>query len=157
MKFSMLVRVALSFALVFFSVIETSTASNSSGATAAVGRALAAFNRGDLKAWAASCTSPASVIDDFPPHTWQGATACADWSSAYAQYCKQNGVTDGIVMLGTPWHVAVTGNHAYLVYPATFTYKMHGKPIKESGAVFTLVLTKTLGTWRIAAWTWAQR
>lgn len=62
----------------------------------------------------------------------------------------------GTLVVGTGWHVAVTGNRAYTVFPATYTYRMKGKPAKDSGA-FTLVLTRTPAGWRVEAWSWAQR
>ena len=38
------------------------------------------FNKGDMKGAVATCASPAAVFDEFPPHAWQGRTACADWA-----------------------------------------------------------------------------
>lgn len=151
-----LVVVTLGAMIALLCVPAISTATNTSSVTAAVNHAVAAFNKGDMQAWVASCASPAAIIDEFPPHTWQGATACADWASAYAAFDKKSGVTGGMVTLGTPWHVTVTGTHAYVVYPATFTYKQNGKPMKESGSIFTLVLQKGSTGWLISAWCWAQ-
>jgi ketosteroid isomerase-like protein len=116
---------------------------------------VAAFNAGDSKAVLATCATPAVIIDDFPPHVWQGPTACADWVSAYANDAKKNGITDGLVKLGKPWHVVVTGDRAYAVIPATYTYKLRGKPVTESGSIITLSLEK-LASWQITGWAWAQ-
>jgi hypothetical protein len=33
---------------------------------------------------------------------------------------------------------------------------MKGKPVKESGSVFTVVLAKTAKGWLMSAWSWAQ-
>jgi ketosteroid isomerase-like protein len=156
MKINPLVIVTLAAVMALVGVPGKATATDASAVMAAVNHAVAAFNKGDMKAWMASCASPASIIDDFPPHNWQGPTACADWASSYAAYSKKNGITNGIVTLSTPWHVAVTGAHAYVVCPASFTYKQNGKPMKESGSIFTLALTKTAAGWLIAGWTWAQ-
>ena len=131
-------------------------AAGSDQPTAALTQAIRAFNHGDLKVWAAMCDSPAVAIDDFPPHLWQGTTACADWARAFTAMTKQQGITPGVVTLGAPWHSAVTGNRAYLVYPVTFRYRLKGKPMIDAG-VFTFVMNKTASGWRIAAWSWADR
>jgi ketosteroid isomerase-like protein len=114
------------------------------------------FNRNDTKTALAACASPASVIDEFPPHVWQGPTACADWANAFAADAKKNGITNGIVTLGTPWHVDVSGDSAYVVVPATYSYQQHGKPIVERGSIFTVALHKTSAGWRITGWAWAK-
>ena len=147
--------VALTAAIALLSVPAICCASNTSAVMATIDGAVAAFNKGDINAWAGACASPASVIDDFPPYTWGGPTACADWWNAFVGANKKNDMSWGTLVLGTGWHVAVTGGRAYTVFPATYAYKMKGKPAKDSG-VFTLVLTKTPAGWRIAAWSWGQ-
>jgi ketosteroid isomerase-like protein len=114
------------------------------------------FNKGDTKTAFAACASPAAIIDDIPPHHWQGLTACADWGTSYAAAAKQDRITDGLVTMGKPWHVYVDGDTGYVVVPVTYTYKQNGKPMKESGSVFTVALKKTSVGWRIAGWTWSQ-
>ena len=37
----------------------------------------------------AACASPSSIIDEFPPHAWQGATACADWANDFETFNKK--------------------------------------------------------------------
>jgi ketosteroid isomerase-like protein len=115
-----------------------------------------AFNKGDKKAAAATCTDQTSIIDEFPPHEWHGAEACAKWFDDYDADAKKNGITDGIVTLGKPRHIDVTGDRAYFVAPANYTYKKHGKPVKETGSMFTLALQKTEAGWRIAGWAWTK-
>jgi hypothetical protein len=156
MKLPRLVIVALSAALALVCVPGTAAASDSSDVMATVNHALAAFNRGDLKTWAAACASSSSIVDDFAPYEWQGPTACTDWATAYAAFSKKAGITAGVVTLGAPRHVAVGAGRAYLVFPATYTYKQKGKPMKQSGAVFTLALAKTGAGWQITGWAWAD-
>jgi len=115
------------------------------------------FNKGDMKAASAVCADQASIIDDFPPHAWSGSGACAAWASDYEAFAKQNGLTDGIVTLAKPKHIEVTGDVAYVVIPADFTYMKQGKPTKEQGATFVLVLKKAAAGWRITAWTWGEQ
>jgi hypothetical protein len=131
-------------------------ASQQSDVMATVHQFIDGFNKGDTKNALAACASPASIIDEFPPHEWQGATACADWASAYATEAKKDGITDGIVALGKPWRVDVTGSRAYVVVPANYTYKLHGKPLTESGSTFTVALRKLPEGWRITGWAWSR-
>jgi ketosteroid isomerase-like protein len=147
--------VAASIAFALLAPAAAPAAPHAAGAMSAVYRWVDAFNRGDVMGTAAVCTSPSSVIDDFAPHVWQGPTGCADWAHAYAALAKSQSLTDGVVKLGAPWQAAVTGDRAYVVVPATFTYKLHGKPVTESGAVLTVALRRIGSGWRIAAWAWA--
>ena len=111
------------------------------------------FNSGDVKAEVATCASQASIIDDFPPHYWQGANACGDWASALADANKRGGFSKEVVSLGKPSDIQIDGANAYVAIPAKYTYKIHGKPQKQS-AIWTLALHKTPAGWRITAWAW---
>ncbi len=155
MKITRLATAILFCAAALSTAPSACAASNNAAVTETIGRAIAAFNRGDMKAWAAACASPASVIDDFPPHEWNGRTACADWAADYDALAKKTGMADGVVALGPPWHLAVTGQRAYAVYPAAFTYKQHGKLVKDGG-VFTFALDKTAAGWLITGWAWSD-
>ena len=156
MKLHWLLVVTSSLALAALCMPNIAAASDRSDVTATIARAVAAFNNGDMTTWAAACASPASIIDDFPPHEWQGATACTDWASAYSAMVKKAGIANGIVTLGTPGHLAVTGNRAYAVYPATYSFKQKGKPVKEAG-IFTFALKKAATGWLFTGWAWADR
>ena len=101
----------------------------------------------------AACDSPASIIDEFPPHVWN---SCADWAKAFGEYNDKNGVTDADAKIGAPWSVDVEGDRAYAVCPATYSYKQNGKIVKELHAVFTAAFRKTDAGWRITAWSWAR-
>ncbi len=111
------------------------------------------FNKADSKMTLATCAHQTSIIDDFPPHTWQ---SCSTWMNDYTAWAKKNGVTDGAVTLGDPKHVDITGDRAYVVVPASFASKHNGKPMKEDGSMWTLVLQKSTAGWRITAWTWTM-
>lgn len=114
------------------------------------------LNKGDGAAAAKLCGSGVVIIDDFPPHVWQGANTCADWWSAAGAYFKKNGITDNVVTLHKPWRVTVTGDRAYAVIPVTLTYKLNGKPMVESGSVLTAIAQKVGVSWRIKGFSWAQ-
>jgi ketosteroid isomerase-like protein len=147
---------ALTFGIALTGATAAVRASAAADVMATVHRFVDSFNRGDVKAGVATCAAQASIIDEFPPHEWQGATACEDWASAFAADAKSNGISDAIVTLGKPWHVDVTGDRAYVVVPATYTYKQNGKPTSEHGSIFTVALYKTAAGWRITGWAWAR-
>jgi len=115
-----------------------------------------AFNKGDTKAALAMCAEQAQIIDEFPPFEWHGAGACAKWFADYDADAKKNAVTDGVVTLGTPRHVDVAGDHAYVVVPADYAFKANGKPDKEIASSLTVVLRKGAAGWRISAWAWSK-
>jgi len=83
--------------------------------------------------------------------------ACLNWASDYEADVKKNGITAGGVALGNPLHIDITGDRAYVVVPATYTYKQKGKLIKERGSIFTVALQKEKAGWRITGWAWAKR
>ena len=113
------------------------------------------FNKGDTAAASALCTGQAAIIDDFAPHIWQGAAACADWAAALEAFAKAQGITDPKVTVGKPKALSTTGDRAYAVLPAHYTYRQHGKPVNEPG-LFTFALQKRDAGWRIAGWSWGS-
>jgi hypothetical protein len=112
-----------------------------------------AFNKGDGKAMLETCASATGIIDDFPPHAWM---SCRDWYDAYVIFSRRDGDTDASVILGSPTHVDVTGNFAYLVVPTTYTFKHRGRQVAQTGSTWTLVVKNTSVGWRITAWAWAD-
>ncbi len=131
-------------------------ASEKTDAMATVRQSIQAFNKGDMKAYVGFCAKETSIIDEFPPHEWHGAGACTKWVSDYEADSRKNGITDGTVTLGTPLHVDVTGNRAYVVVPASYTFKQKGKQVRETGSTMTVVLQKGAAGWRMIAWTWTK-
>ncbi len=114
------------------------------------------FNKGDTASALAACAEQTSIIDEFPPHEWHGAGACSTWAKDYEVEAKKQGISDPAVTLGKPRHMDVTGDLAYVVMPANYTFKQQGKPMKETGSTFTFVLQKGSAGWRIIAWTWSK-
>ena len=132
------------------------SASATDGVMAPIRQFIDAFNHGNPQAGAAVCDSQASIVDEFPPHEWHGAGACARWAADYNAMAKHEGMTAGNVTLGTPKHVDVTGDRAYVVVPTTFAYKDHGKPASETGSTMTIALRKVAAGWRITGWAWTK-
>jgi hypothetical protein len=121
---------------------------------AAVRSFMDGFNSGDMaKAAAINSPSGTSIIDEFPPYTWNGTKAFDDWSAAFDANSKALGVTEPKVTLGAPVVKNVTSGQAYLTYPSLYTYKLKGISMRETGHV-AIVLRKEASAWKIAGWTW---
>lgn len=84
------------------------------------------------------------------------SVAAAGLSPSYESDARKNGITDGVVVIGTPTHVDINGDRAYVVGPANYSYKKAGAPVKEVGSIFTLSLQKAATGWRITGWAWAK-
>jgi hypothetical protein len=136
--------------------VSPAKASEKTDIMATVKQYMDGFNKGDKDAMTEACAAQASIIDEFPPHAWQGATACANWWNDYVAFAKKNGVTNENIPLREPSHTEITGDRAYVVVPTILTYKQHGKPGTEAGAVWTFALQKVSAGWRITGWAWAQ-
>jgi len=95
------------------------------------------FNKGDGEAMAATFAVPASILDGMAPHMWQGPTASQDWYRDVLIEGKLHGASEYFVTLGEPLHNNITGDCAYVVVPATMTFKVHGQQITQTGAIFT--------------------
>ena len=123
---------------------------------AAVRKYVDAFNQGDAAGMATTFAVPGSILDGMAPHVWQGPTATQDWYRDVLVEGKQHGASDYFITLSEPLHNNVTGDNAYVVVPATMTFKVRGEQVTQSGAVFTVALRKLADGWRIAAWAWAK-
>jgi len=87
---------------------------------------------------------------------WQGPTASQDWYRDVLTEAKQHGASNYSVKLGEPLHNNTSGKSAYVVVPATMTFKVHGQQVTQSGAIFTVALRKLAEGWRITAWAWTK-
>ena len=145
--------VALSLGML---AVGSAAASEKDAVTTVVHQFVDGFNKGDTKAAVATCIDEASIIDEFPPYEWHGSGACSKWATDFAADAQKNAITDGHVALAAPRHVDITGDRAYVVLPATYTYKMKGKRVKEGGSMLTVALRKSDAGWRIAGWAWAK-
>lgn len=148
-------RMLLTLAVAALAALAT-PASAQTDVMATVNRFVDAFNKGDTTTVGAVCTEQASVIDEFPPHEWHGANACAKWMHDYNVDALKNGITDGIVTLDKPSHIDLSTDRAYIVVPANYLFKKHGKPVQEIGSILTLALQQGATGWRITGWAWAK-
>jgi hypothetical protein len=135
---------------------ETATASDETDVMAVIFQWMDGFNKGDMKSAVTACAAQTSIIDNIPPHEWHGAGACAKWATDFGAYARRNGITDWAVTLGKPRHIAVTGDRAYVVVPATYMGKERGKPVTESGSIWTVALQNGNAGWHITGWAWTS-
>jgi hypothetical protein len=154
------VRRFFGIALVAALVLASSSVASAAGSEQAAVMApilqfINGLNNNDVKSALAACASPASIVDEVPPHEWQGPTACADWLKSYNADDAKDNVVGGPVTLGTPWHVDIHGATAYVVIPATYRFTQNRKPTDEA-AVFTVALKKAPAGWLITGWTWSK-
>jgi hypothetical protein len=113
------------------------------------------FNTGNSN-WVQLCADQASIIDEFPPYAWSGSGGCGQWGKDYEADAKKNSVTDPSVWFGAAKHLDISGDRAYVVLPASYSYKQNGKAVKEAGAMLIIALQKSGNNWRITAWTWSR-
>lgn len=156
MNFKRLTGLVLSVVFTLTISPRSAVASDRDDVAATVNQFLDNLGDSTLDKALAVCDSPVSIIDEFPPHEWHGPTGCADWWKALNAYNEKNEITDGTAPLGKPWNVDVTGDRAYFVAPITYTYKQHGRPVKESGT-FAVALRQTKAGWRITAWAYSKQ
>jgi hypothetical protein len=123
---------------------------------AAVHQYIDDFNKGDGEAMSATFAVPGLILDGMAPHVWQGPTASQDWYRDVLIEGERHGASDYFVTLGEPLHNNITSDSAYVVVPATMTFKIHGQQVVQNGAVFTVALRKLADGWRISAWAWAK-
>jgi hypothetical protein len=123
---------------------------------AAVHQYINAFNQGDGEAMAATFAATGSILDGMAPHVWQGPTAYQDWHRDVLIEGEQHGASDYFVRLGEPLHNNITCDSAYVVVPATMTFRVRGQQITQTGAIFTVGLRMLNVGWRIAAWAWSK-
>jgi len=147
----------LAFALVVALTAGTAQATDKTDVMATIQQFIDGFNKGDVKSALATCASPVSIVDEFPPYAWQGANACADWAKDFEANATKNGITDSVVTLQKPKHVDVVGDRAYVVVPANYDYKVKGKKTSQKGSIMAAAFQRTPAGWRITGWSWATR
>jgi ketosteroid isomerase-like protein len=132
------------------------TASDKTDVMAVIHQWVDSFNKGDEKAALATCADEGSIIDDIEPHEWHGSGMCSHWMESLHAWVAKNEISETHVTAGRARHVDLNGAHAYVVLPMTFAYKDHGKPMKQTGSLATMSLTKSNSGWRISGWAWAD-
>ena len=113
------------------------------------------FNKGDMKAAAATMSSSGvTIIDEISPHVWVGSNAFDMYLKAFAAFDQAEGITDEIYKPGKPTRVVVSGDDDYVVLPVVYTFKKKGVTMREA-AHMVYVLQKGNGSWTITSFAWA--
>jgi ketosteroid isomerase-like protein len=115
------------------------------------------FAKGDFNKSNSPCANDAVVIDDFPPHVWQGSGACSKWYKAFAAWAAKVSVIDANITIGSSSHVDINSDYAYLVSPAGLSMLKAGKPVKLVGLLTMTFRKDAESGWRITGFTWADR
>ena len=147
-------RFIIACSIAFLSV-GTAGASEKADVMAVVHQMVDGFNKGDMKSSLAACADQAVVVDDTPPHVWQGTGACAAWNDAYQAWAKSNGITGVSETIRKVRHIDIGGDFAYVVQSVGLSRIEKGRPLSEK-AVETVTLRKTSAGWRITGWAWAD-
>ena len=92
--------------------VEATAAGVAADVTSVVHQWADGFNKADLRLIAASCADEASVVDDFPPHEWNGAEACTRWFEDFRAFARRADITDAVITVGEPGHVDITADVA---------------------------------------------
>jgi ketosteroid isomerase-like protein len=144
------------FVMAFLCAAASAALSETTEPMRAIRQYVNAFNEGDAEAMAANCADPTSVLDGLAPHVWQGPTACRDWYRDVLVAGAREGASEYFVTLGEPRHLDITDDRAYVVVPATMTFKVHRKQVTQTGSTLTVALRKVAGAWLITAWAWTK-
>ena len=112
-----------------------------------------AFNKGDVKGAAATHLPSVSIIDEVKPHIWRGPRAFMTWVTDLTNADKAAGISNEAVTLGAVSREVVSGDTAYVVIAATYSFKQKGVAMHEP-AQMTYAMRKTARGWKIAGWTW---
>ena len=115
---------------------------------------LDSFNKGDIKGAAAThLASGVTIIDEVPPHIWQGPKAFDGWVADLTSNDKAAEITEEQVALGRMTREVVSGENAYVIARVTYSFKQKGVAMHEP-AQMTFAMKKSGKAWKIAAWTW---
>ena len=144
---------ALALVLAAASVSSSVRAAPVDDAVATVHQFIDAFDKGDMKAAAATHEADVAIIDEVGAHQWHGPGAFQAWAGDLMKDSAANGQTDEAVVLGKTVRAQVDGDTAYVVTEAAFNYKQHGAATTEP-AQMVFALRKEAGGWKIAAWAW---
>lgn len=139
--------------LAFAPSANAGDASTDTGVETAITQFSAALHSGDSKAAKNLLTTRTVILDDIAPYYWAGANAFESWQADLAKNSTTRGMTEEDADLGAPKRVEVSGDHAYAVLPATHTFRMKGRMMREK-AQLTFILVKDAANWKITSWTW---
>ena len=116
---------------------------------------ISSFNKGDTAGAASTHAAGAdlTIVDEVAPYLWRGPKAFHSWGADLEADAKKNGITESMVTLSAATRTETSGDSAYVVVPAVYTFKLKGTAMREA-AQMTFVLKKGTSGWLIHGWTW---
>ena len=129
-------------------IASPAMASDQGDVMATVHAFVAAIDKGDMTAAAATHTDAPAIIDEFPPHHW---SSLASWAADFGKDSAAHGITEPLLTLHTAHRITISGETAYVVVPTDYSFKRDGKKRVEH-ATMTYALTHTASGWLIAGW-----
>jgi ketosteroid isomerase-like protein len=108
----------------------------------------AALIANDTATLRANCAATASVVDEFPPYSWNGPDACVKWAAAFKAFAVQMKLTNPKATIKPKPFVDTSATAAYMTAEMRFAGMLAGKPFSEEGT-WTFVLVKSGGGWKI--------
>jgi hypothetical protein len=114
-----------------------------------------AANTGDRTKLVGAFSSDSAIVDEFAPFRFPAPGAAGHWYDGFGADQQANGVTNAVIAVMPAKFLTVAGRQAYVVVPTVYTYRIHGKPAKETGSLaFTLVQRGP--QWKIGTMSWAK-
>lgn len=147
-----LISLAIAFAAL---LIAPMASARDAGIASTIRTMMDGFNKGDIAAVKALHVVDPTIVDNVAPYAWSGAGSFDKWLGDLAKSEAVAGKSDGKVWFGGSVDEQISGDHAYVVAPCTYTYKQGGKTVRESGFI-AFVLVKEGAAWKVASWSWAS-
>lgn len=146
----------LSIGIAFAALLAAPMASaRDAGIATTIHTMMEGFNKGDIAAVKAVHVTDPTILDNVAPFSWSGAGSFDKWLGDLARSEAAAGISDGNVWFGDAVDERVSGDHAYVTTPCSYTYKQGGKTIRESGFI-AFVLVRQGAAWKVASWSWAS-
>ena len=142
-------------ALVAASAMPALAADPAGPARAPIDAFAIAFAKGDIAAAKAAYTASPTIIDEPPPFMWSGKDAIDTWLADVVKDSKAAGRTDEKLLIGRTLRAETTGDSAYVITRAQYSFTQGGKAMVEPSRM-TFVVKKQAGVWKIASWTWTS-
>ena len=149
-------RAVLAFICAMIVLAGPAHASDRDDILSLIQQGIDSFNKGDPAAAAPHFLKSPVIIDDLPPYHFRGPTAMSDWGKSYDADSKKNAITEPSMKLLQVADVEISGTHAYVAWPAIYSFKQAGKPTQQDCSI-TVVLQKIDRDWRVDVWVWTAQ
>jgi len=143
----------IAFAAMSACLVAPAAHARDAAVEAPIHRMMDGFNKGDIAAVKALHVAAPTIVDEVAPFHWSGPAAFDTWLGDLGKAEAAEGKTGGVVWFGDPVAETVSGDHAYVVTPCSYTFKQNGKTLRGTGLT-SFVLVKQGSDWKIESWTW---